>query len=81
MVTCEQIEIISRGDIPSDMTRDEVNQYCAINLSALFLGVAQGRLLQTLDDEEPSGWYTFTHVIPYINPLETHKWRLEPEND
>lgn len=81
MVTCEQIEIISKGEIPSDMTRDEVNQYCAINLANLFLGAAQGRRLQSLDDSEPSGWYTYTHVIPLINPLETHKWRLEPEYD
>lgn len=81
MVTKVQREIISQHKIPEDMTRDEVNRFCAIHLANLYLSIAQGKKLQVMDTDEPSGWYTFENTVPYIDPCKTHMWRVAQEED
>ena len=81
MVTSAQLEIISQHKIPEDMTRDEVNRFCSIRLASLYLSIAQGKKIQVMDTDEPSGWYTYENIVPFIEPCNTHQWRVAPGED
>lgn len=81
MVTSAQLEIISQHKIPEDMTRDEVNRFCAYHLANLYLHIHQGKKLQVIDEDEPTGWYTYENIVPFIDPFSICKWRVAPEKD